>query len=29
MHEAFEWFLDNIYKNLPAEEKPGRFAVET
>ncbi|MEO6283916.1 MAG: hypothetical protein ABIN80_20910 [Dyadobacter sp.] len=23
--EAFKWFLENIYKNLPADQKKGRL----
>ncbi|MCE6989915.1 hypothetical protein [Dyadobacter sp. CY323] len=25
IEEAFGWFLDNVYKNLPAEEKKGEL----
>jgi len=25
--EAFKWWLDNIYKSLPAEEKKGRLTT--
>jgi Ca2+-binding EF-hand superfamily protein len=23
--EAFQWFLENIYKNLPADQKKGKL----
>lgn len=25
VEEAFEWFLDNVYKNLPADQKKGKL----
>ncbi|GGN11182.1 hypothetical protein GCM10010967_53840 [Dyadobacter beijingensis] len=25
IEEAFAWFLDNVYKNLPADEKKGEL----
>lgn len=27
VEEAFAWFLENIYKNLPPEEKKGELTV--
>ncbi|PQA52991.1 hypothetical protein C5O19_25210 [Siphonobacter curvatus] len=27
VEEAFEWFLENIYKNLPPDEKKGELTA--
>lgn len=27
IEEAFKWFLEDIYKNLPPEEKKGRLTT--
>lgn len=27
IEDAFAWFLENIYKNLPADEKKGELVI--
>lgn len=27
IEEAFAWFLENVYKDLPAEEKKGELTI--